>query len=219
VHKKTLYCFSLAILLITLVPSVTATAFYPQDYTQTDSNVNSNEIRFLRPSEIIKLYPMSENEIKTIVHVAPQCPVIVDGVLYDGKDISLFDGQRLHFTSDKKGNLYAFTDAVKMETFLEKEYGNIYNLQIIYSSRSVSTLHTDWFLSGLERSCSPGQQIEDLAADDFDNCISSAKIGAEAPVTMWDYAGFSGDSFTMPPGSTYNVLALQGWNDRASSIS
>ena len=218
-HKKTLYCFSLAILLSIMLPSVTTVAFYPQDYTQTDSNVNTSETRFLRPSEIIKLYPMSEDEIKTIVHVAPQCPVIVDGVLYDGKDISLFDGQRLHFTTGKKGNLYAFTDAVKMETFLEKEYGNIYNLQIIYSSRSVSTLHTDWFLSGLERSCSPGQQIENLAADDFDNCISSAKICAEAPVTMWDYAGFSGDSFTMPPGTTYNVLTLQGWNDRASSIS
>ena len=123
----------------------------------------------------------------------------------------------MHFTTDKKGKLYAFTDAVKMEAFLEKEYGNIFDQ--VYSTKEVSVLYMDWFLSGLYRSCSPGQQFLDLDDIGWDNCISSAKICDDAPVTMWDYAELTGDSFTMPPGSTYNVLALQGWNDRASSIS
>jgi hypothetical protein len=205
-------------LLIILVPVIGITAYSPQDYTQTDSNVNNSETRFLRPSEIVELYPMSEDEIKAIVHVAPQCPVIVDGVLYEGKDISLFDGQRLHFTTGKKGNLYAFTNAVKMETFLEKEYGNIFNLEAT-SSKSLSLLFTDWWYGGSALICAPGEEYPDLAVIGWDNCISSAQIGDDAPVTMWDYAGLTGDSFTMPPSSRYAVLALQGWNDRASSIS
>jgi len=216
-YKKAIYGLSVAMLLIILVPVIGITAYSPQDYTQTDSNVNNSETRFLRPSEIVELYPMSEDEIKAIVHVAPQCPVIVDGVLYDGKDISLFDGQRLHFTTGKKGNLYAFTDAVKMETFLEKEYGNIFDLEAT-SSKSLSLLFIDWWYGNPYFTCSPGQQYLTLASE-WDNCISSAQICDDAPVTMWDYAGLTGDSFTMPPSSRYAVLALQGWNDRASSIS
>jgi hypothetical protein len=216
-HKQAIYGLSVAILLIIIVPVIGITAYSPQDYTQTDSNVNNCETKILRPSEIVGLYPMSEDEIKAIVHVAPQCPVIVNGVLYDGKDISLFDGQRLHFTSDKKGNLYAFTDAVKMETFLEKEFGNIFDL-VTTSSRSLSLLYVNWMYGNPYLTCSPGQQYLTLDSE-WDNCISSAQICDDAPVTMWDYTGLTGDSFTMPPGSNYAVLALQGWNDRASSIS
>ncbi|MDD4924494.1 MAG: hypothetical protein PHF74_06660 [Dehalococcoidales bacterium] len=216
-HKQAIYGLSVAILLIILMPVIGITAYSPQDYTQSDSNVNKSETKFLRPSEIVELYPMSEDEIKAIVHIAPQCPVIVDGVLYEGKEIYLFDGQRLHFTTGKRGNLYAFTDAVKMEAFLEKEYGNIFDQ--VYSTKEVSILYMDWMYGGLWLVCSPGQQLLNLENEGFNNCISSAEISTDAPVTMWDYAGLTGDSFTMPPGSNYAVLALQGWNDRASSIS
>ncbi len=217
-YKQAIYGLSVAILLTILMPVIGITAYSPQDYTHTDSNVNSDINHPLKPSEIVELYPMSEDEIKAIVHIAPQCPVIVDGVLYDGKEISLFDGQRLHFTTGKKGNLYAFTDAVKMETFLEKEYGNIFDLAAT-SSKSLSLLYVNWMYGNPYLTCSPGQQFLNLENEGFNNCISSAEISTDAPVTMWDYAGLTGDSFTMPPGSNYAVLALQGWNDRASSIS
>ena len=62
-HKQAIYGLSVAILLFILVPVIGITAYSPQDYTQTDSNVNSNKTEFLRPSEIVELYPMSEDEI------------------------------------------------------------------------------------------------------------------------------------------------------------
>jgi hypothetical protein len=160
---------------------------------------------------------MTEEEIKAIVHVVPQCPVIVDGVLYKGKDITLFNGQRLHFTTDKKGNLYAFTDAVKMEEFLEKECGYIFELPAALS-KEASLLYLDWFVVGTALECEPGQIFQTLSSI-WDNCISSAEIGPDASVTLWDNPGLTGNSITLYAGCTYYVLTLQGWNDRASSIS
>jgi hypothetical protein len=218
VHKRAVYGLSIALLLAVLLPSVTGTAYSPQDYTPQNTDVNSDINRPLKPSEIVELYPMSAEEIKAIVHVIPQCSVIVDGVLYEGKDITLFNGQRLHFTTDKKGNLYAFTDAVEMETFLEKEYGYTFEL-FSTSSKGMSKLFADWYFGYPYLYCSPEEEFLELSSIGFDDCISSAQICDNASVTLWDYANLTGDSYTMLPGSTYTVLALQGWNDRASSIS
>jgi hypothetical protein len=218
-HKRTIYGLSIAILLTVLVPVIGITAYYPQDYTHQDSNVNSDIAYQMKPSEIVELYPMAEEEEASIVHVVPQCPVTIDGVLYEGKYITLFNGQRLHFTTDKKGNLYAFTDAVKMEELLEKEYGYTFELPADKKSREVSYLYSDWLFNGIKLECAPGQQHEDLADYGLDNCISSAKVSDDAAVVLWDYANFGGDSRTLPQGSDFSMLTLQGWNDRASSIS
>jgi len=54
-HKRAIYGISVAILLTVLVPVIGITAYYPQDYTQIDSNVNSDNTKILKPSEIVKL--------------------------------------------------------------------------------------------------------------------------------------------------------------------
>ncbi|MDD4873503.1 MAG: hypothetical protein PHE15_00775 [Dehalococcoidales bacterium] len=210
----------LVMLAASLTPTITSAAYSQQDYTQIATIVNPIISNPLRPSEIVALYPMSPVEEAAIVHVAPECPVIVDGVLYEGKDISLFNGKRLHFTNDKAGNLFAFTIAVEMEEFLEKEYGNIFDLNITNATLRFenSLLCMDWWYGGAQLICSPGQQFSQLASV-WDNCISSAQISDLADVTMWDYSDFGGDSYTMPAGSNYSMLTFQGWNDRASSIS
>jgi hypothetical protein len=209
----------LSVMSIAMLPAVTSAAYDTQDYTHKDTNVNSDIAYQMKPSEIVELYPMSAEKEAAIVHVIPECPVTIDGVLYKAEDISLFDGKRLHFTTDKPGNLYAFTSVLEMEAFLGKEYGNVFELPADKNSREVSYLYSDWLFNGIRLECAPGQQHEDLAVYDLDNCISSAKVSNAASVVLWDYANFGGDSFTMPPGSNYAVLALQGWNDRASSIS
>ncbi len=217
--KKTLLAgICLSVVLITILPAVASAAYSTQDYTHQDTNVNNDIAHPVKPSEIVGLYPMSAEEEAAIVHVIPECPLTIDGVLYKAEDISLFDGKRLHFTTDKPGNLYAFTDAVSMEEFLEKEYGNVFNTNTL-KFNDHSYLYMDWLLGGDAMGCLPGAVYLELASEGYNNCISSAKISEAAPVTLWDYEGLTGDSFTMPPGSTYTVLALQGWNDRASSIS
>ena len=63
-HKQAIYGLSVAILLTILAPVIGITAYSPQDYTQTDSNVNSDINNPLKPSEIVELYPMSDEEIE-----------------------------------------------------------------------------------------------------------------------------------------------------------
>jgi len=207
----------LSIMSIMILPAVTSAAYDTQDYTPQNSNVNSDVAYQMKPSEIVELYPMSAEEEAAIVHVIPECPVTIDGVLYKAEDVSLFDGKRLHFTTDKAGNLYAFTDAVKMEELIEKEYGYTFEISSP-SSKKVSILYMDWFYGEPKLDCSPGQQFLTLAPE-WDNNISSAEIGPDAPVTLWDYPGLTGDSITLYAGLNYSVLTFQGWNDRASSIS
>ena len=70
------------------------------------------------PGQIEAMYPMSPEAEKAIVHEIPECPVvIIDGIKYDSKDISLFNGVRLRFTTDDNGNLYAFTTAQGWSNF------------------------------------------------------------------------------------------------------
>jgi hypothetical protein len=104
-----------------------------------------------------------------------------------------------------------------MEEFLEQEYGNVFNTNTPRFNES-SYLYVDWFLDGDAMECLPGEEFTYLGTA-WDNCISSTQISDSAPVTLWDYVDLKGDSFTMPPGSQYQVLALYGFNDRASSIS
>jgi hypothetical protein len=105
-----------------------------------------------------------------------------------------------------------------MEEFIEKEYGYTFEISST-SSKGVSQLFEDWWYEGRARECLPGQRYEELSSIGFDNCISSAQICNDASVTLWDYEGCTGDSYTMFPGIDYPILALHGFNDRASSIS
>jgi len=194
-----------------------------EEYTPQDSDVNTAKGQTLRPSEIIALYPMSFEDEAAIVHETPMCPVIIDGVTYKGNEISIFNGKRLHFTMDKGGNLYAFTDVLEMEKYLESEYGPIFDSTIdsgmLLTLDDDSELFSDWWYGGNVLWFPSGYQFPQLTQIGWNDCISSAKISEEGPVTLWEHEWYGGDSLTMSPGSNHSMLSLEGWNDKASSIS
>lgn len=153
--------------------------------------------------------------------MAPMHPVIIDGVRYESEEINLFDGQRLRFTVDKSGTLYAFTTAKALEAFVESEYGPVFdpldNVVITSTGLTSSKFYVDVFYVGGEPLIvSPGTELDYLGT--FNNVISSAKICDSRGVTLYDYENYGGSSFYMPPGSSWTMLTFQGWNDRASSI-
>ena len=214
--RKLISGLCLALLLAAIMPNIAPQAYSLENYTLKAPDVNTTSYKVVKPSEIIALYPMLPEDEENIVHEIPGCPVIIDGTLYKPEGIALFNGQRLHFTVSEAGYLHAFTKAREMESFLEDEYGPVFDLAL---NSDVSELFEDWLHMGNFLGCPAGQQFPQLSLLGWDNCISSAKISHGAPVTLWDYAWFGGDSFTMAPGSSHLVLTLEGWNDRASSIS
>jgi len=213
----------LALSLTVLAPNIVSAAYSPENYTPQDPDVNATNGQTLKPSEIVALYPMSSEDEAAIVHEIPMCPVTIDGVLYKGEELSVFDGQRLHFTTGRTGDLYAFIEAGAMEEFLEREYGPIFDLaadvDVPLTRSDENELFSNWWYGGNILCFSYGQQFPQLYLIGWDNCISSARISEDGPVTLWDYAWYGGDSLTMTPGSNYSMLYFQGWNDRASSIS
>jgi len=164
------------------------------------------------PSDIEAMFPMSPSAEKAIIHQIPPCPVVVDGVKYDAKDISLFDGVRLRFITGKDGALYAFTTARGLEQFQQSGTG------VIGQSISDSIFYKDWLFGGDRFSLSPGCGFQDLSQIGFDNCISSVQVGASSWAYLFDYAYYAGDYFAMQPGSNHSALTFEGWNDRATSV-
>jgi hypothetical protein len=174
---------------------------------------------YLKPSEIVALFPMSEEAEAGIIHVIPQCPVTIEGVVINPEDLARFNGQRLHFVLDKTGSLHAYLDVEEMERFVEAEYGPVFEqaTEGIGLALDISELFEDWYCSGNKLNVEPGREHSQLW--EWDNRISSTKINSSVPLTFWDYEFFGGDDFTMLPGSTHSALVFEGWNDRASSIS
>ncbi|AKG53253.1 hypothetical protein DGWBC_0574 [Dehalogenimonas sp. WBC-2] len=193
----------------------------PENYTFDQPAVNGTNDRLLKPSEIEVLYPMSPEAEAAIVHVVPPCPVIIDGIRYEADEINLFNGQRLRFTVDKAGALYAFTTAKGLEVFAEAVYGEmIFSMAGGYGTDatglSYSVFFVDMWYMGTKIPVYPGTQLPSLDAQD--NTISSAQICDQAGVYIYEYANYGGSYFYMPPGSTWTMLTFQGWNDRVSSI-
>lgn len=196
-------------------------ATFPENYTLDQPAVNTTNNHTLKPSQIEALYPMSPEAEAAIVHVVPPCPVIIDGVWYAAEEINLFDGQRLRFTVDKAGALYAFTTAKGLEAFAEAAYGEmVFNIAggsgTAATGLSYSVFFVDMWYGGAKMPVYPGTQLPDI--DEYDNAISSAQICDQAGVYVYEYVNFGGSYFYMPPGSTWTMLTFQGWNDRVSSI-
>ena len=217
----------LAGLCLILLVSVNGTgsvlsATLPENYTYEQPPVNEAESQKLKPSELVVLYPMSAEDISAIEHIVPKVPVNVNGSWYEAEEITLFNGQRLFFTLNRSGGLYAFTSAVEMEVFLVSEYGDVFGKSLSPETRSLddtfSTLHENWMYGGWDIEVAPFARVEALPGY-MNNAISSAVIGSDAPLTLWEYASYQGNSLTIPAGSAYFALALYGFNDRASSIS
>jgi hypothetical protein len=172
-------------------------------------------------SEIVKMFPMSAEEEAAIVHTVPQVPVVIDGKLYKPEEISLFDGQRLHFTVGSDGVLYAFTIAEGLEKFIEEEsdqqalQGSTIGIES--TGYGYGHFYWDWWYGGSSLNVGEGIQIGNLGY--WNDKISSVRIDPEVYVAyMFEHIDFGGNSFTCRSGSLYPVLWLYGWNDRASSL-
>jgi len=170
----------------------------------------------LTPSEIEKLYPMTPAEEAAIVHTIPSCPLIIDGILYEAKQISLFDGQRLHFALGYGDTLTAFTTVEGLEKF-QSEQSRLVAETVLRSIDSV--FYIDWWYSGSSFALPAGSPpYPDLGAM-FDNCISSVESSTGTSWThLYDYTYYGGDSLSIAGGRGLPVLALYGWNDKTSSV-
>ncbi|ADJ26836.1 conserved hypothetical protein [Dehalogenimonas lykanthroporepellens BL-DC-9] len=211
-------CVALALIVASSSPILSASD--TEKYTYGTGAVNNSYAGLLKPSQIEAMYPMSAEAESSLVHVIPECPVIVDGVWFKAEDIILFNGQRLRFTVDKAGQLYAFATAVGLEKFVEAEYGKVFDgagsIGTLSTGLSKSEFFVDMWYRGAKLPIEPGMQVGDLGG--FENAFSSAKICDQVGVYIYEYADFGGSYFYMPPGSTWSMLTFQGWNDRASSI-
>ena len=201
---------SLTILALTFAPAAMASEGISSVNGETGKPVDLNG---LTPADIEKLYPMSAQEEAAIIHTIPSCPVIIDGVRYEGNQISLFNGKRLRFITGSDGNFYAFTTVEGLEKFQSQRPVNA-----IPQAVQLSTFYVDWWFSGLSFNLSISSPQPALYYP-FDNAISSVKVGTDVSwAYLFDYANYGGDYYGMQSGSEYSMLVVQGWNDRASSI-
>ncbi len=178
----------------------------------------------LTKEEIFKEIQMSPEEEAKIVHEVPPCPeIIIDGVLYQSKDIHKFDGQQLGFIVGNDGKLYAFTTEEGFQNFKQMQMINavpensgsdgILTIDTIYSH-----YYWDWYCGGSVICLDYRYGLANLPFG-WDNAISSLEVATSCQATrLYDDADFGGDYFEALAGTTYNVLLFQGWNDRTSSI-
>jgi hypothetical protein len=166
-------------------------------------------------SEFEKLHPLAAKAESAIVHIVPACPVIIDGIVYPARGISLFNGKRLRFVTDIDDNLCAFTTAQRFEQFQRQQFAQILHLEAdMYGYFYQGSNYTGGYVSLM-----PGTGITALSPYAMDNDISSTGIyTATQWAYLFDYDNYGGDWYAMPPASAYPNLSNQGWNDRASSV-
>jgi hypothetical protein len=166
-------------------------------------------------SQLEAMHPMSAAAEKAIVHQIPPCPVVVDGVRCAAQDISKFNGIRLGFIMGSDGTLYAFTTAEGLEQFQQESAAQVEPLQ----ATPDSVFYKDWLFGGDRIGITPGIGLPDLSQIAFDKCISSVQVSTLASqAALFEETNYGGDYFVMQSGSNHSILALEGWNDRASSV-
>ncbi len=169
-------------------------------------------------SEMEKLCPMSAEAEAAIVHTVPQVPVIIDGVCYKPENIALFNGQRLRFTSDKEGNLYAFTTVEGAEKFLVDKLmqsGLTTTLTQNGGGTRASVVLYENILYGGEAVVITG--IVDSLGD-FNDKASSFMVGQGIGLgIIYKDENRGGDYYYMEGGNVIPFLWLYGFNDNVSS--
>ena len=210
-----------------------AVGYYTQDgkvvWIIPGKGIDVTQHSAMGPCLIEKLYPMTPEAEAAIVHTALPCPIIIDGTTYEGKQITLFDGKRLRYTSGKDGKLYGFTTPEKMEQFIKKEYGITFPDKLVplqkeqgrvsIEKASATAFWKDAWYTGQAMALAPGNGIPYLYQIGFDNCISSVQTNTTGSLSyLFDSTNYGGEYYGMPSGSSYPWLALQGWDDRASSV-
>ena len=162
-----------------------------------------------------ELCPMSPQAEAAIVHPEPQCPVIIDGVRYEGKDISKFNGKRLYFVIGKDGALYAFTTAKGMDDF---QAGYIEPPAPLYPGID-SLFFQNVNYGGNTFALLTGWGYPNLSYIGLDKALSSAEISVTASwAYLYDSYDFQGNCLKIFSGMDLPELNTYGWNDRASSV-
>ena len=186
-----------------------------------DSNNDQIDLSGMTLSEIEEMFPMSAEEEAAIVHTVPQVPVVIDGKLYKPEDISMFDGQRLHFTVGTDGVFYAFTTAEGLEKFIAEEsdqqalQGSTMGIES--TGYGYGHFYWDWWYGGSSLNVGEGIQIGNLGY--WNDKISSVRVDSGAyGAIMFEHIDFGGNAFWCSGGASYPVLWLYGWNDKASSL-
>jgi hypothetical protein len=173
------------------------------------------DLKGLTPSEIEKLFPMSAEAEAAIVHAELKVPIIINGVRFEGNQISLFNGTRLYFVIGKDGTLYAFTSARGLEEYQSEQTGQptpMYN-------GPESMFFKDIFYTGDKITLLTGYGYANLSLYLFDNVISSAEVSISAAwAFLYDSTNFQGNCLAIPGGMDLAELTTYGWNDRAASV-
>jgi len=171
-------------------------------------------------SEIEAMFPMSAEEEAAIVHTIPQVSIVIDDVLYEPEEISLFDGQRLRFVVDSDGVLNAYTTVEGIERFIAEESDQLASQDAStmgIESTSYARFYWDWHYEGSVLGLSVGA-IGSLGY--WNDKISSVRVDSGLWIAfMYEHINFGGDVLYCVGGSSYYELGPYGWNDRISSIS
>ena len=178
-------------------------------------------MKLVTEAEFREMSKMSPEAEAAIVHEVPPCPVIIEGILYKPEQIHLFDGQRLGFTVGNDGMLYAFTTEEGMEKF-QKEQHKLLSEQGTSEAASgvrgtYSYFYEGWYYGGDYCGVAPGYGFATLGSLD-DEISSFIANSAASKVRLFEDTYYSGDYFERPGGTSISVLAVFGWNDRASSV-
>ena len=169
----------------------------------------------LTPSQMEKAYPLSPELEASIVHPELDIPVIIDGIKYEGKEISRFDGKRLYFVIGSDGTFYAFTSAEGLE-----QYQDQLNDQVLTRYDGIDSLFfKDVRYGGFSIAMITGHGIPDLYPMGYDKALSSAKVTSQASwAHLYDQTHFQGNCLAIAGGVDVPSFVPYGWNDRAMSV-
>jgi hypothetical protein len=206
--------------------------------TKKDRELLKIEARLIDFSQLSK--PTPPSVARGIVHPAPEIPFMIDGIIYDPRDISRFNGEALVYiptmAADGSKGLQLFHERVTgtMATYLE--------------TRHLASLlfPDDIQIPGVNPPRTPGDNSNSGWNQGPPNLIPPSGSGAsgrgdegntgskpfippttEGQVQMFDGANFNGDWFWMARGRTWSDLTKVSrggwfggdWNDAIMSLS
>jgi hypothetical protein len=151
----------------------------------------------------------------SIVHVPPRLPFVVNGTLYDPKDIARFDGRELHFVIGLEGaraeEILALDDRRELLTLVEAAVVALKLRNVFEREREPPPLKDAW------------------GTDEGGGSAGGVGIQVTVPTpvatVMYSQADYLGAIFSLHPNRAYRDLTSQymfwpfdDWNDEISSL-